>query len=71
MKKQPITFGGHLRRIRESASITPEELGSRSGVHAQIIRKLETGQSKFPRLDTAKKLAAALGVSLDSLAEPA
>lgn len=61
------TFADRLRTLREAAALTPEELGERAGVHPQVIRKLEDGQSKWPRLDTAAKLAAVLGVAVDKL----
>ena len=60
-------FGPHLAQLRAAAQLTPEQLGERAGVHPQIIRKLEGGQSKWPRLDTASKLAKALGVAVDVL----
>lgn len=61
------TFQTLLRAARERRNLTPEELGEKSGVHPQIIRKLEGGQNKFPRLDTAAKLARALRVKVDAL----
>jgi len=68
MKTAHPTFQTTLRRLREAKDISPEELAVMSGVHAQTIRKLEDGQRTWPRLDIAKKLAVALGVSLDELA---
>lgn len=61
------SFGHHFRRIRERAGKSPEQLGELAGVHPQIIRKLESGQSAWPRLDTAAKLAKALGLTTDDL----
>ena len=66
--KSRATFKGRLRQLRETTGQSPEELGALSGVHAQTIRKLEDGQRSWPRLDIARKLARALGVSLDELA---
>lgn len=61
------TFQTLLRAARERRTMTPEELGEKAGVHPQIVRKLESGETRFPRLDTAAKLARALGVKVDSL----
>ncbi len=68
MKTRTPTFQARLRELREAKGISPEELAALSGVHAQTIRKLEGGERAWPRLDIAKKLARALGVTLDDLA---
>jgi len=54
-------FGENLRRLREQADISQEEMGYRSGLHRTEIGILERGE-RLPRMDTLLKLAAALGV---------
>ena len=68
MRTSTLSFGHRLRQLRERAGKTPEELADLAGIHPGVVRKLENGQSKFPRLDTAAKLATALGVTTNELA---
>jgi len=60
-------FGPHLRRLRERSGKTPEQLAELIGVHPMAVRKWETGQRLWPRLDVAARLARVLGVSLEKL----
>ena len=58
-----------LRKERIRKGITQHELSRKSGVKQSIISNIETGDTKNPRLDTAMRLAAALGCKLDDLVE--
>ena len=58
-----------LRRARESASLTQEELAKRSGVGRATIAGLEAG-SRRARPGTVEKLAGAIGVDPGDLVEP-
>lgn len=60
-----------LRKERLRKGITQHELSRKSGVKQSIISNIETGDTKNPRLDTALRLAAALGCKLDDLVEAA
>lgn len=53
-------FGSRLRQLREEAGISCNELARRSGVSDGMISRLERGE-RTPTLDTARKLARALG----------
>ena len=44
-----------------------QELARQSGVKQGIISLIESGSTQFPRLDTAAKLARALGCTIDEL----
>lgn len=55
-------FGENLRRCREQAEISQEELGIRASLHRTQIGSLERG-GHLPRIDTLVKLAGALSVS--------
>lgn len=59
----PSSFGEHLRRLREQAALTQEELAERSGLTAQAIGALETGKRRRPYPATVRALADALGLS--------
>lgn len=52
------------RRLREDAGMTREQLAVKAGVSVSMVRDLETGQRKSPRVDTCQKVAAALGKTL-------
>lgn len=58
-----------LKKERLKKGITQIELSEKSGVKQSIISNIETGDTKNPRLDTALRLAAALGCRLDDLVE--
>lgn len=56
----------NLREIRRAHGMTQEALSAFSGVNRVSIAKYETGKSA-PSLETAKRLADALGVTVDEL----
>jgi predicted ATPase/DNA-binding XRE family transcriptional regulator len=58
-------FGAQLRRLRESAGLTQEELASRAGLAAKAVGALERGERKRPYPHTVRSLADALGLSGD------
>ncbi len=57
-------FGENLRRIRDGAGISQEELGLRCSLHRTEIGLLERG-ARVPRIDTLIKIATGLGVRID------
>ena len=63
------TFGERLAHFREGKRWTIQELAERSGVHYSTIYKCEQGKHREPRVSEAAKLARALGVPLDVLAD--
>lgn len=56
-----------IKALRESQGMSQSTLSRKSGVKQQTISMLETGERKMPRVDTAKKLADALGCTVDDL----
>nr|WP_320023769.1 helix-turn-helix transcriptional regulator [uncultured Draconibacterium sp.] len=52
--------------IRKQKKLSQAELGKRSGINGDIVGKYERNEMK-PSIETAKKLADALEVSLDYL----
>jgi transcriptional regulator with XRE-family HTH domain len=62
------SFGERLARLREARGWSQQELADRSGVPYITIYRCERGLHKEPRVSVAAKLARALGVSLDVLA---
>lgn len=59
-------FGYVLRRKREKADISQEELAERAGLHRNTLGLLERGQGA-PTLVVVEKLAAALGTTMAKL----
>ncbi|MEE4276062.1 MAG: helix-turn-helix transcriptional regulator [Thermoleophilia bacterium] len=58
--------GARLRRMRESLGLSQEEVARRSGVPQESLSRIENGH-RDPRLDTLRKLAAALGMDVAAL----
>jgi predicted ATPase/DNA-binding XRE family transcriptional regulator len=62
------TFGDLLRRHRDSANLTQEDLAERTGLTPQAISLLERGERRRPHRYTVEKLAEALGLTGQDLA---
>jgi predicted ATPase/DNA-binding XRE family transcriptional regulator len=63
MPETPSPFGERLRRLREAAALTQEELAERAGLTAQAVGALETGKRRRPYPTTVRAIADALGLS--------
>jgi len=61
-------FGDNLRHARKDAGLSQEEAGIRASLHRTEIGLLERGE-RIPRIDTAIKLAGAVGVQLAELTD--
>jgi transcriptional regulator with XRE-family HTH domain len=59
-------FGDELRRAREKAGLTQEELAERAGVHRTYVSMLERDK-KSPTLAVLFRLCDALGVRPSTL----
>lgn len=66
--KQSASFGTRLRRLREAAGLTQEELASRAGLSTTAVSVLERGERRRPYPNTVRSLADALGLSEDERA---
>ena len=64
------TFPARLAELRTARGWTQPELARRAGTAVTSISKLERGE-RSPSLELACRLAAALGVDLNSLSVPA
>jgi transcriptional regulator with XRE-family HTH domain len=60
------TFGANLAAAREHVGLSREQLGSRAGLNAATIYRLEAGDRQ-PRLPTIIVLAKVLGMSASDL----
>ena len=63
-----VAFGTRLRRFREAAGLTQEELASMAGLSAKAISTLERGARRRPYPHTVRSLADALKLSEDERA---
>jgi len=63
MSETANPFGERLRRLREAASLTQEELAERAGLTAQAVGALETGKRRRPYPATVRAISDALGLS--------
>lgn len=61
--KPPPTFAARLRSLREAAGLNRNQLAIAAGLDPAFVYQIEDGK-KQPSLETARKLAAALGKSL-------
>ncbi|MFC6080842.1 helix-turn-helix domain-containing protein [Sphaerisporangium aureirubrum] len=59
-------FGALLRQARGDRSMV--DVAASAGVSAETLRKIETGRAPTPAFFTVAALAAALNISLDTLA---
>jgi predicted ATPase/DNA-binding XRE family transcriptional regulator len=66
--EQGLTFGARLRRLRESAGLTQEELAARADLTRNAVSALERGERRRPYPHTVRSLAEALDLSGDERA---
>jgi transcriptional regulator with XRE-family HTH domain len=59
-------FAANMRRLREAADLSQEELAFLAAIHRTQTSLIEGGH-RLPRLDTLVKLAGALGVTPNDL----
>lgn len=65
-ERGPDAFGRNLRTVRAFRDMSQDELAEKSGVNQATIAMLERGHRQ-PRRGTVEKLAAALGVAVETL----
>jgi transcriptional regulator with XRE-family HTH domain len=62
-------FSVLLRQLRRQTALTQEVLAERTGLSVRTIRRLETGESANPQMDTVRLLADALRLEPDERAQ--
>ena len=67
MSKQKSTVGDNIKKYRNKLGISQDVLSKKSDLAFHTIAKIEAGATPNPTIDTVKKIADALGVSLDDL----
>ncbi len=61
------TIGKNIKRLRQGKGISQDKLSKLADISLNTVVKIELDQNPNPTLETIKKLAKALGVSLDDL----
>jgi len=67
MSTEKSTISKNIKRLRAKKGISQDKLSKLADISHNTIIKIESGAIKSPTMDTAHKIAKALGVSLDDL----
>lgn len=67
MIKKLSAIAKNIKRLRKEKGISQDKLSKLADVSSHTITKIEAGDTSNPTVDTVKKIAKALGVSVDSL----
>ena len=67
MSKEKSTIAGNIKKYRRKLGISQDVLSKKSNLAFHTIAKIEAGATPNPTIETVKKIADALGVSLDDL----
>lgn len=67
MSKQDYSLANNLRKLREKKGLSQDRLAKLADVANNTIIKIEQGENINPTLETLKKVAKALEVSVDEL----
>lgn len=65
--KKPNPIGREIRRLRQEKGLNITELAEKIGVSRSYLSQIELESVKSPTIDTAKKIANALGISVSEL----
>jgi transcriptional regulator with XRE-family HTH domain len=67
MTKEKNSITHNIKKYRNKLGISQDVLSKRANLAFHTIAKIEAGSTRDPRIETVKKIADALGVSLDDL----
>jgi len=67
MSRELSTIGKNIRRYRKKLGLSQDKLSKLAEVAYNTIVKIESGENSNPTLDTLKKIAKALEISVDEL----
>jgi len=67
MSKQEATIGENIRKYRNKLGISQDVLSKKANLAFHTIAKIEAGATPNPTIETVKKIADVLGVTLDEL----
>jgi len=61
-------IGRNIKQLRQRKKLSQEKLARLTDISLNTLTKIESGFTKRPSIQTVHKIARALGVSLDELA---
>jgi predicted transcriptional regulator len=67
LSKQESKIGKNIRKYRKKLGISQDILSKRANLAFHTIAKIEVGSTLDPRIETVKKIADALNITLDDL----
>ena len=67
MSKSNSTIAKNIKKYRGKMEISQDKLSKLAGITLHTITKIESGATSDPRIETVKKIAKALDVTLDEL----
>ena len=67
MSKQSYPLGQNLKKLREKKGLSQDRLSKLADVANNTIIKIEQGENENPTLETLRKIAKALEISVDEL----
>jgi transcriptional regulator with XRE-family HTH domain len=67
MSKEISIMAKNIKKYRDKKGISQDKLSKLAGITLHTITKIESGATSDPRIETVKKIANALGVSIDDL----
>ncbi|MDD3607733.1 MAG: helix-turn-helix transcriptional regulator [Candidatus Moranbacteria bacterium] len=67
MSKELPTIARNMKKYRGKLGISQDKLSKLAGITLHTITKIESGATSDPRIETVKKIADALSISLDDL----
>jgi transcriptional regulator with XRE-family HTH domain len=67
MDKEKNNIARNIKKYRNKLGISQDALSKKANLAFHTIAKIEAGSTPDPRIETVKKIADALGVSLDDL----
>jgi len=67
MSKDISTIAKNIKKYRDKLGISQDKLSKLADVTLHTLTKIETGATTDPRIETLKKIARGLNVSVDDL----
>jgi transcriptional regulator with XRE-family HTH domain len=67
MSNEKTTIAKNIKKLRKQRDLSQDRLSKLADISHNTIIKIESGAIQSPTMDTAQKIAKALGVSLDDL----
>ncbi len=67
MSKEKLLIGETIRKYRLQKGMSQDKLSKLADVAFHTVVKIESGNTPNPTIDTVKKIAAALDISVDAL----